>query len=341
MEALTLLPIKEQLLFSKVFNFENVDLSESYNKISMNSCFGKGSIIINQFEEHFKSISVSLKTNKVLDLDVSFFNLDVFTFLFVTKGSCQVLLKTDDDFKTIDKLESISGFIKDHNLKTFRIKENSRFTCHIVYIGKDAFLDLYKSRIFKGQDEIMNLISKLETNVYKGDFSLDLVKELKKIKAINSDKSRLKLLKSKARNQLLLALHLDECCNKFTERNLPTGLSAAELKIINLVAAYIFDNPGSNHLQSKLCKRFFISQSKLQYGFKHVHKTTVTNFTKNVRLEKAERLLITSHLNVSEIVYAVGFTSRSYFSKIFKLSYGLSPTQYRLEYIKQKLLVLA
>jgi len=37
----------------------------------------------------------------------------------------------------------------------------------------------------------------------------------------------------------------------------------------------------------------------------------------------------TTDLNISEIVYSVGITSRSYSSKIFKDHYNMSPNDYR------------
>ena len=36
-----------------------------------------------------------------------------------------------------------------------------------------------------------------------------------------------------------------------------------------------------------------------------------------------------SKLNISEVVYSIGFTSRSYFSKIFRRKYNCSPKQYK------------
>jgi len=37
----------------------------------------------------------------------------------------------------------------------------------------------------------------------------------------------------------------------------------------------------------------------------------------------------TSDLNISQIVYSIGFTSRSYFTKIFKEKYVLAPNEYK------------
>lgn len=56
--------------------------------------------------------------------------------------------------------------------------------------------------------------------------------------------------------------------------------------------------------------------------------TTVTNFIRNERLILAEELIQTSDMNISEIVYSIGFTSRSYFSKIFRNKFNCTPKAY-------------
>ena len=71
-----------------------------------------------------------------------------------------------------------------------------------------------------------------------------------------------------------------------------------------------------------------LSPFKLQEGFKTTHGRTVADFIRNVRLEKAEELIKTTDLNISEIVYTIGLSSSSYFSKIFKLKYNCSPKDY-------------
>ena len=55
---------------------------------------------------------------------------------------------------------------------------------------------------------------------------------------------------------------------------------------------------------------------------------TVTEYIRHVRLEAARDLINTSELNISQIVYTIGFSSRSYFSKIFKAKYNISPSDY-------------
>ena len=47
------------------------------------------------------------------------------------------------------------------------------------------------------------------------------------------------------------------------------------------------------------------------------------------RLNYAHHLLTETQLSVSEIVRESGFKSLSYFSQIFRVRYGMSPTQLR------------
>jgi AraC-like DNA-binding protein len=50
---------------------------------------------------------------------------------------------------------------------------------------------------------------------------------------------------------------------------------------------------------------------------------------RNVRLTKAEEALKNTSDSISKIAYRCGFTSLSTFSKVFKETYGVSPTAYR------------
>ncbi|WP_142784819.1 helix-turn-helix domain-containing protein [Changchengzhania lutea] len=86
---------------------------------------------------------------------------------------------------------------------------------------------------------------------------------------------------------------------------------------------------------TSLSREVLLSVVKLQEGFKSMHGRTVTDYIRNVRLEEAERLLKTTDYNISEVVYTVGFLSRSYFSKIFKMKYNCNPSDYKNEFRSQ------
>ncbi|MDN3724149.1 AraC family transcriptional regulator [Aequorivita sp. SDUM287046] len=92
-------------------------------------------------------------------------------------------------------------------------------------------------------------------------------------------------------------------------------------------------HPEQNYSIKSLSRKSGVSIPKLQEGFKEMHGHTIANFIREVRLLKAEELLVNSDLNISEIVYTVGLCSRSYFSRIFKKKYKCTPTDYQRQQI--------
>lgn len=60
----------------------------------------------------------------------------------------------------------------------------------------------------------------------------------------------------------------------------------------------------------------------------HLHQTPIGYLTR-YRLEKAGELLRNPNLTVTEIAFAVGFSSPSYFTESFRKYLGLTPSEYR------------
>lgn len=60
---------------------------------------------------------------------------------------------------------------------------------------------------------------------------------------------------------------------------------------------------------------------------KAITNLSLNNYVKTYKLNKAKELL-SSHMNISEVAYAVGFSDRKYFSKEFKKLFGVNPSEY-------------
>ncbi len=84
-----------------------------------------------------------------------------------------------------------------------------------------------------------------------------------------------------------------------------------------------------------LARRVGLSPNTLQQGFNNIYKTSVNEFIRNYRINKAKELIETTEMNITEITYKVGINSRSYFSKIFKEQYGVTPKKYLTKYRKK------
>ena len=78
-----------------------------------------------------------------------------------------------------------------------------------------------------------------------------------------------------------------------------------------------------------VAEKLGISKSYLCYLFKQDFNDSLTKVIRQFRLKHAVMDIQNSNLSLHEITIKYGFKSPSYFSKIFKEFYGMSPMEYR------------
>ena len=76
-----------------------------------------------------------------------------------------------------------------------------------------------------------------------------------------------------------------------------------------------------------------ISQSEAQRCFHKTVHTTPNNYLIEYRLSAAHQLLLSTSRKVSDIASDVGFESTSYFDRVFKKKFGVSPKQMRSKHV--------
>lgn len=77
-----------------------------------------------------------------------------------------------------------------------------------------------------------------------------------------------------------------------------------------------------------LCQESGMQSKQLYRLIKKYLDLTPVEYIRKVRLDKAASLLEKGNLTVSEVMYAVGFNSPSYFSKCFSARFGVRPAEY-------------
>ena len=159
----------------------------------------------------------------------------------------------------------------------------------------------------------------------------DLIKRLKKVKG----KGMLRILKIEAKVYEILSIHIQQHNRILEGVPLPTSLLKSELKTVRKIGNAIVKHPAKDYSLEQISLNSGLTQAKLQDGFKFLYNRTVTEYIRHIRLESARDMLKITDLNISQIVYSIGFSSRSYFSKIFKEKYGITPNKF-----KKKLLVI-
>jgi len=148
---------------------------------------------------------------------------------------------------------------------------------------------------------------------------------MKKVKG----KGMLRILKIEAKVYEILSLHIQQHNRILEGEKIPNALDKGDLKIVRKIGNGIVKSPAKEYSLEQLSYKSGLTQAKLQEGFKFLYNRTVTEYIRHIRLESARNLLKNTDLNVSQVVYSIGFSSRSYFSKIFKEKYDITPNQFK------------
>lgn len=80
---------------------------------------------------------------------------------------------------------------------------------------------------------------------------------------------------------------------------------------------------------AEIASQMGLGQSQLLRKIKALTNYTPVELIRSLRLQKAKTLLLSSEKTVSEIAFAVGFSSLAYFSKCYREEFGVSPTDFR------------
>lgn len=98
---------------------------------------------------------------------------------------------------------------------------------------------------------------------------------------------------------------------------------------VQAIADMIEENPQSNLTIVELARAANLSTSRFSELFRKVIGISPKQYSQQMRIEKAQRLLSQRKLCIHEISEKVGITDAHYFSRIFNKKTGMSPSEYR------------
>ena len=143
-----------------------------------------------------------------------------------------------------------------------------------------------------------------------------------------------KLFHSSERDEMQICIWLSMVWHTFISsytdclpRSTTTSISPQVRKILE----YIRANYASPITLDQISKQAALAKSTCCREFKKQIGYTIFDHILNVRLQEASRLLLTSNISITEVSIRCGFGNSSYFTKVFRLKTGFSPSAYRKE----------
>ncbi len=180
---------------------------------------------------------------------------------------------------------------------------------YYIIIANDDFFEannLYsKNNFFKQHiksEELSNLFEKI-------------IKEYDK----NDEFSNVSIL------SLLMSIFVNLRRNFVLENNSPLPLENNKVKMIRDTIEYIRENYAKKITVDEIAKSLHFSKGYLSHTFKNVTGYSIIEFLNLVRCQNARMLLLEKY-SVSQAALNSGFTEFSYFTRVFKKTMGILPS---------------
>jgi two-component system response regulator YesN len=126
--------------------------------------------------------------------------------------------------------------------------------------------------------------------------------------------------------------HVEELFNELFEQ-FQHYKSSSEQPLIKKIENYINNNYRERITLKSLSDIFHINPSYLSHLFYQKTGVSISNHIKNIRIQNAKRLLVSSDYRIHEIADMVGYKEYRYFCTVFKREVGKTPMEYRLSSI--------
>ena len=85
---------------------------------------------------------------------------------------------------------------------------------------------------------------------------------------------------------------------------------------------------------SVLAEEFHLNPQYISQLFKNEIGVGFLAYLTNIRMEKAKKLLLSTSLSIAEVAEQSGYGDYRVFTKVFKKTEGITPSQYRRDFLE-------
>lgn len=281
------------------------------------SSFSSGIGIIEYYCTFINDLKIHFTVNKTHPLK----------FIFCSEGKVNHSFEEEDELHTIETFQNVIVSSSGYNGHVLYFKAKETVHVSSLEILRDQFCKR-NNYDFEGLEPRLKRL--FEDTVakklfyYQGNYSIqvaDIVDEINHKEVTGFLRSI--FLEAKAYE--MLTKQINQYHDDLNNEDMPILLRRTDVEKVKKAVEIINEDLNKNFSVDYLAKQVGTNVNKLQEGFKYMFDLTVNKYMKQTKLEAAKELLMNSEHNISQIVNMIGLNNRSYFSKIFKEKYGVSP----------------
>lgn len=328
MTTITLSSTGIKKIFDELHQSMNGALSVKVREhiLDIDNEFGRGKIRGVTFKSGISLLEFDVKFIQELTLRLGASAHPPICFAYCLRGSVTHSFGSQSRKKVLENFQTgiLTNKSFEENILEFASDEHIKITLIVVNTDnpkKHSLNYRIQKSFLKGQPS--------QNSIYIGSYNLKIADKIQQLEAIQ-ERGIVRSLMIEGLVHMILAYEIQQHADDVKRDAQNNGnLTIKEMNAVGYISKAILNCPEKPHCVAELSRQAGLSPSKLQEGFKRMHGTTVSDYIRSVRVEKGEELIKTSDMNISQIVYSVGFSSRSYFSKIFRQKYNCSPKEYK------------
>ena len=130
-----------------------------------------------------------------------------------------------------------------------------------------------------------------------------------------------------ARALELLVLSLNACSEHERYADNPYhGINSRDIERMQKARLFLEQHYDSPPTITALAREIGLNEAKLMHNFKQLFGQTIFDFTQNIKMDEAKRLLENTNKSITEIAFDVGYEYSSNFTTAFKRRFGVPPS---------------
>ncbi|TVZ52132.1 BLUF domain-containing protein [Dokdonia sp. Hel_I_53] len=317
----------------KLAVFLEADFSESLgaSKLVLDNDNGKGVITNHVIFSGLvvRTYNIKLSEEFIFTKDES--QMNPLYFLYCIEGYFYHKFENTDKVNKIGHLQNVILSSATDEQNTIILPANVQISMTAILAMKENMTeDVYHSRegLWKDVFELFEVDGQDTAFQYFGEIS-PRIAEHTTLLVKNTRTDVIGRLLAESAVLKTISEQIDSYQKSDANTNTTHGLRDDELRKIIDLGDYIKSNIGSKLSVKELSRTAAMGPAKLQSGVQHIFGETVNSLIIRLKMERARELLLNTNNTISEIVYSIGLSSRSYFSKKYKEVYGLLPSDFR------------